>query len=163
MSNVTEYQKLCQTRQPSCVNARGTTPAAQQVFVRSAVLSWPGEHPILSWLVGGGGGTPYCPGWGYPMLTWPWGYTILSWAEGYPILLPKFWQICSWFSLSIHLSVNQGSGAYLGPRSYYIFNFKICIFLLSWTLFVEISKQFYMKILILRHFLCSNVCRNTLF
>ena len=68
-----------------------------------------------------------------------------------------FGLVCRYINL-----LTRGLGSTLGPRSCCIFNFKICIFLLSWALFVEI-KQFYIKIFInSQTFLCSNVCKNTL-
>ena len=44
----------------------------------------------------------------------------------------------NWFTLQIHQSVNQESGAHLGPQKLLVFNCKICIFLQSWVIFVEL-------------------------
>ena len=59
------------------------------------------------------------------------------------IIQNLFWykRLC----FQIHYSVNQGSGA---AETVTVSNFEICIFILPWAFFIEISKQYYLKIFI---------------
>ena len=65
----------------------------------------------------------------------------------------------NWFSLQIIRSQRST----WGPRGCSIFNFKICIFLLSQALFVKISKQFYFKIFINSQTFFVQYCRQKYF